>query len=235
MRAQKEDIQVRQSALNFVKKSVTGGEAHAPFIAKVIQVHSDRMTCDIKTLDGATLANIPILTKGGLVDGEVYGEMCLPAIDDYVIVGYASYGQRHKAILGTILPYLVNEFTKDAVNSGSKQFTKKLFEADKPLEYRRIFKSGTTVQIEEDGGVIIEVPSGTYIHIDEANGKILIEDQHGNKTTLDADGVIIEDGESTPNKITMSSSGIVIDDANGNDIAMESGKVTINGNLEVLQ
>jgi hypothetical protein len=121
------------------------------------------------------------------------------------------------------------------VNSESKQFTKKLLEADKPLEDRYIFKSGTTVQIEEDGGVIIEVPSGTYIHIDEANGKILIEDQHGNKTTLDTDGVIIEDGESTPNKITMSSSGIVIDDANGNDIAMESGKVTINGNLEVLQ
>ena len=110
MREQREDIQVRQGALNFVKRSITGGEIHAPFFAKVTQVHSDRMTCDIKTLDGATLANIPILTKGGLVDGEVYGEVCLPAIDDYVVVGFASYGQRHKVILGTIIPYLVNEF-----------------------------------------------------------------------------------------------------------------------------
>jgi len=218
MRAQKEDIQVRQSALNFVKKSVTGGEAHAPFIAKVIQVHSDRMTCDIKTLDGATLANIPILTKGGLVDGEVYGEVCLPAIDDYVIVGYASYGQRHKVILGTILPYLVNEFVKDAVNSGSKQFTKKLLEADKPLGYRRIFKSGTTVQIEEDGGVIIETPSGMYVHIDEANSKIIISDAQG-----------------TPNVVTLDSNGVLIEDTKGNDITMTTGKVTINGNLEILQ
>jgi len=216
MRAQKEDIQVRQGALNFVKKSITGGEAHTSFLAKVTQVYSDRMTCDVETLDGATVANVSILTKGGLVDGEVYGEMCLPALDDYVVVGFASYGQRHKAILGTILPYMLNEFIKDAVNSGSKQFTKKLFEADKPLEYRRIFKSGTTVQIEEDGGIIVETPSGTYIKISETDSELLVEDQHGNIITLD-------------------STGVNLTDTDGNEISMETGKIVINSNLEVLQ
>jgi len=215
-KAQHEDIQVRQGALNFIKRTTMTGEAHTAFLAKVIQVYSDRMTCDIQTLDGAPLRNIPILTKGGLVDGEVYGEVCLPAIDDYVIVFYASYGQRHKVIIGTILPYLVNEFTKDAVNSGSKQFTKKLFDPDKPLEDRFIFKSGTTVQIEEDGGIIVETPSGTYFKISEADSKLIIEDQHGNISTWD-------------------SSGMLMEDTNGNDIAMVPGKVTINGNLEILQ
>lgn len=198
-KAQREDVQVRQGALNFINRTTMRGEAHTAFLAKVVQVYSDRMTCDIMTLDGASLRNIPILTKGGLVDGKVYGEVCLPAIDDYVIVSYASYGQRHKVIIGTILPYLVNEFTKDAVNSGSKQFTKLLLEADMPLGYRRIFKSGTTVQIEEDGGIIIETPSGTYFKISEADSEVVIEDQHGN------------------------------------NITMESGKVSINGNLEILQ
>lgn len=191
MREQKEDIQVHQNALKFLKRSTVRGEAHAPFLAKVVQVYSDRLTCDIKTLEGIPLNNVPVVTKGGLVNGEVYGEVCLPAIDDQVLVGYGSYGQRHKVILGTILPYLVNEFLGDAVNSGAKAFTKTLFEADKPLTYRRIFKSGTTVQIEEDGGIIIEVPSGTYIKINEADSEIVIEDQHGNNITMDSASVTI--------------------------------------------
>lgn len=198
-KAQREDIQVTQSAINFIKRSTMTGEEHASFIAQIIQVYSDRMTCDILTVDGATIQNVPVITKGGLINGKVYGEVCLPAVDDYVIVGYGSYGQRHKIILGTILPYLVNEFIKDAVNSSSKQFTKKLFVADKPLEDRRIFKSGTTVEVQEDGTAIIETPSGAYIKMDESADEIHIVD------------------------------------SNGNSFDMVSGKVTINGNLEVLQ
>ncbi len=215
-KAQREDIQVRQAALNFIKRSTMRDEVHSPFVAQVIQVYSDRMTCDIKAIGGNTIKNVTILAKGGLVNGKVYGEMCLPAKDDYVIVGFGSYGQRHKMILGTILPYLLNEFIKDGVNSGSKQFTKKLFEANKPLEYRRIFKSGTTVQIEEDGGIILETPSGTYIKISETDSKLLVEDQHGNIIILD-------------------STGVNLTDTDGNEISMETGKVVINGNLEVLQ
>lgn len=180
MRAQKEDIQVRQSALNFIKGSSTGGEIHSPFFAKVIQVYSDRMTCNIETLDGAPIANVPVITKGGLVNGEVYGEVCLPAVNDYVIVDYASYGQRHKVIRGTILPYLVNEFIKDAVNSSSKQFTKKLFVAGKPLEDRRIFKNGATIEASQDGSVIVEIPDGAYIKMDKTAGEIHIVDSNGN-------------------------------------------------------
>jgi hypothetical protein len=177
------------------------------------------MTCDITTPDGQLIDNIPVMTKAGLVDGEHYGEMCLPAVDDYVVVIQASYGSRHKIIVGTFIPYLTNEFsTKDAVNSTNKNFTKRVLEADKPLEYRRVFKSGATVQVEEDGGVIIETPSGFYIHFDEANSKILFGDDQG-----------------TPNTITLDSNGLLLEDTNGNDITMVSGKVTVNGNLEVNQ
>lgn len=214
--SQREDIQVRQGVLNFTKRSTSRGETHVPFFAKVIQTYSDRMTCDIKSVDGALMNNVPIQTKGGLVDGKVYGEVDLPAVDDWVRVSFGSYGQKHKIITGTIFPYLVNEFIKDAVNSSGKAFTKKLFVADKPLGYKRVFKTGTSVEIEEDGGIIIETPSGTYIHIDETGEEVKIEDQHGNI-------------------YKMASTGVTIDDTNGNNITMGASSVTINGNLEVLQ
>ena len=190
-RRQQQDIQVKQGVLEFIKNSTTQGEIHTSFFAKVLQTYSDRMTCDIETLDGAKIPNIPVSTKGGLVNGEAYGEIDLPAIHDYVIVGFSGYGQRHKLIIGTIFPYLVNEFIKDTVNSSNKAFTKKLFVVDKPLGYKRVFKTGTSVEIEEDGGIIIETPSGTYMHIDEANSEVKIEDQHGNNITMGASSVTI--------------------------------------------
>lgn len=212
---QRVDVQVRQDGVGFAERGMVP-MATAPFMAQVVQVYSDRMTCDVKTNDGQTLFNIPVLVKGGFVAGKPYGEIDLPAVDDYVIVFYAGFGMRQKAILGTILPYLVNEFNKDAVNSADKQFAKKVLEKDKPLEYRRVFKSGTTLQVEEDGRIVIETPDGTYVFVGGDDKVVKLEDSHGNIITIDSAGMILED-------------------KNGNDISMVSGKVTINGNLEVLQ
>jgi len=190
-RVQKNDVQVKQGALEFTKRSNTQGEIHAPFIAKVIQVYSDRMTCDIETPDAGLIYDVPILTNAGLVGGEPYGEICLPAVDDYVVVSFGSYGQRHKIVIGTIIPYLANAFLKDAVNSASKAFTKKLLVADKPLEYKRVFKSGTSVHIETDGSITVETPSGIYIKITESSGEVKIADASGNDITMGASSVTI--------------------------------------------
>ena len=46
---------------------------------------------------------------------------------------------------------------------------------------------------------------------------------------------MIGDDQGTPNMITLSTDGILIDDTKGNNISMVTGKVTINGNLEVAQ
>ena len=197
---QKEDVQVKQSGLNFLKRSATAvAEVHTAFIAKVRDTHADRMTCDIETLDGGLIHNVPVLAKGGVIDDEPYGELDLPDPKDYVIVMFGGYGQRHKVVVGTVLPYLTNVFTKDAVNSSGKQFTTKILEAGKEKHYRRVFKSGASVEVEEDGTMIVETPSGLYIKLDESTGDIMFED------------------------------------GNGNDIMMTTGKVTINGNFEVLQ
>ncbi len=206
---QNRDVQVRQAGINFTKDT-TMDPLHnltSPFMAKVLVTYSDRMTCDLETFDKQKLPNVPVMTKAGLVDGEHYGEMDLPAVGDYVIVIHASYGTRHKVIIGTVIPYLANEFLSDAVGSASKQFTKTVLEAEKPLEYRRILKSGTSVQVAEDGTITVETPDGSYVKIDVSDGSIIVE----------------------------GTGDLTLTDGNGNEILMGASSVTVNGNLEVLQ
>lgn len=209
------DVQVRQDGLLQVERS-SGALFTVPFLAQVIAVYSDRMTCDLTTLDGQTLSNIPVITKGGLVDGKPYGEVDFPAVDDYVFVMHAGYSSSNMVVVGTFFPYLSDGYTADVVNSAGKTFTKKLFEPGTPLGYRRVFKSGVSVQIEEDGRLIVETPDGTHILFGGKDKILEILDSHGNTVLAD-------------------SSGMVLKDKNGNDVSMVSGKVTINGNMEVDQ
>lgn len=187
-------------------------------IARVIAVHADRGACDIRSWSGAIKYNVPIVTKAGLIDDEVYGEIEFPSVDDYVLVDFIRDRESEPIIVGTLIPYLNTKFQsgQTAVNSSSKQFTLKLLEEGKENFYRKIFRSGTTIEVQDDGTVIVELPSGTYLKLDEAGSELVIEDQHGNIFTLDSNGVKIED-------------------TNGNDVTMQSGKVTVNGNLEVAQ
>jgi hypothetical protein len=257
MKQSGKDAQVRQSAVNFVRDIPMNPSSQwtSPFFVIVKKVYSERLTCDVQTLDGQDLFNVPVETKAGLIDDKPYGTVDLPSKDDLVIVDYASYGNRNKVIKGTVVPYLTNEFKDDAVNSDSKAYTKKLLEEDKPNTYKKIFKSGTTLEVEEDGGVILEQPNGTYILLDidpddDSNDSITIEDHHGNivivdnegisavdvndnSVNTDSDGIVITD--TNDNSITMDSNGILMEDANGNDVTMDSTSVSFNGNLEVLR
>ena len=221
---QRIDIQVRQDALNFIRRVPMATDVTSPFIAKVIQVYSQRMTCDIETPDKQRIPNVPVLTKGGVIDGAPYGEIDLPALDDYVIVMHASYGQRHKIIVGTIIPYLATEFLKAPVNSANKQFLTTFLESNIPLEYRRVFKSGASVQVEQDGTIVVEAPDGTYIRLDVATKSFTVRDSNENSI------------ESSSSTFRIVAAGAVrIEDGSGNVIETSATSVTINGNLEVLQ
>lgn len=246
---QSTDVRVYQGSLNYVANT-SNPHIYMNFIAEVVATYSDRLACDIITPDGQTFRNVPMLTKTGLVDDKPYGEVDLPNVGDYVIVSHSSRGIRKRLIIGSFVPYLSNEYNDNAVNSDDKQFTKKLLEEDKENHYKRIFKSGTSVEVEEDGTIIVEVPSGTYIKIDEENAEIHIEDPNGNISIINEDGIDITDAndnhivtssdgivvtDTNNNSVTMDSSGTVVEDSNGNNITMGSSSVTINGNLEVLQ
>jgi hypothetical protein len=152
------------------------GLVHAmSYTAEVLAVYSEKMACDIRTWNGSTKYMVPIRTVGGLnSSNEVWGEVELPAVGDTVIVEFLEDREGMPMITGTVLPFYNKHFqgAQVAANSGSKAFTKKLLEASKPKTYRRIFKSGTTVEIQENGTIILESPSGSVLNIKESNGQI---------------------------------------------------------------
>lgn len=227
---QRMDVKVSQSVLNYSKRT---GPQYIAYIAQVLFNHADRMTCDIITPDGQKVYNVPVQTIAGLIDGEPYGEFWLPEVDDFVIIRQASEGTRKAVIVGTFVPYLSNDFLADAVNSGDKQFTKKLLEEGTEKHYKRIFKSGSTVEVKEDGTIIVETPRGAYIQMDEDGPGMTVSDPDGNTIVINSDGMVLTDAND--NSVTMDSSGMKLEDANGNDVTMGSSSITMNGNLEVLQ
>lgn len=159
---------------------VTGGSHRidkvTPYVGKVRKVHSDRHAVDIETAAGLIVKDIPVKTKAGLISNEVYGELDLPAVGNYVIVQFLQNRESHPYVDGTIIPYLNGKYQSEQtpVNSTSKGHTKKLLESGKENVYRRIFKSGTTLEVDDDGTIVIETPKGGVITIDESSEHIEI-------------------------------------------------------------
>ncbi len=187
-------------------------------ICEVTSVHPDRMTVDIFTSNAVDIKNVPLMARAGLESEEVWGEMEVPSVGTFLLVAFVGGSEGTPVALGAIFPYTNPKYQSNQTpaNSGSKAFTLKLLEDVDRKVYRRIFKSGTSFEVKEDGTLTIETPSGRYIQIDETGGTLKLSDPDGN---------VIE----------LASAGTTITDANGNTITMDATKVSINGNLEVLQ
>lgn len=191
-------------------------------IAKVVKAYSDRNTCDIESWSGQTIYNVPVMCQGGLINEEVYGELDVPNVGSWVVIDFIGDNESQPYICGTIIPFMYDKYqsAQTPVNSMNKQFTLKLLEAGKEKFYRKIFQSGTTIEVKDDGSTIIELPSGTYINADEGGGTVHIEQPQSGKPA---------------NIFEMGASGIKWDDCNGNKIEPTSTSLILNGNLEVKQ
>jgi hypothetical protein len=165
-------------------------------------VHPDEMTCDVTTgkntmttvggssqvkhSNGILHKHVPILSRCGLDDStskQVWGEMELPAINSAVVIIFILGKESFPVIIGTLFPYAHDLFQdgQTPVNSSSKQFTKKILEKNLDVKtYRRIFKSGSTLEVKADGTMILETVSGQYLELDESTGHFSIHDSHGN-------------------------------------------------------
>ena len=162
-------------------------------IGTIENVYTKSMTCDVVTSDGIINTNIPLLTDCGVIDDEIYGELKLPVKGTSVILGFIEGKESFPFILGTFVPYANKVFDsmQIPVNSSSKQFTKKLLEDGLDSKvFRRIFKSGTTIEIQENGTTIIELPCGSYIKLDNS-GTFIIEDSKGNKIESSTSSITI--------------------------------------------
>jgi len=169
----------------------------ASYMAQVTAVHGDRYTCDVKTVNGTETKNIPVLAKNGLINGEVFGEYDLPAVEDWVTVIHIGNTANQPAILNmTIYPYLMAEYgsAQVPVSSVLKTFTKKLLEEGTEGTYKRVFKSGASIEIQDDGTIVLETPSGSVIEMDETTG-INVTDKNGNSVQMDATGITLKTGD----------------------------------------
>ena len=171
--------QASQSGLRSIEGHVGMGFSRGGY-AKVLKTYSDRNTCDIETWNGATVHNVPVRIRGGVINGEIYGEVDLPQEGDLVIVSMTGGQENQPCIVGTIIPFLDNTWSNGTpVNSTNKQFTTKLLEANKPKTYKRIFPSGLSIEIQDDATVIIEKPDNTWFKLG-SDGSFEIHDAADN-------------------------------------------------------
>ena len=211
---------------------VRQGEAMTD-VGRIVKAYSERMSCDVVLLDGVTLRNTPILTKGSTEDGKISGEISLPLVNDYVVLLFVN---GRPVIIGTILPYLnENFFTQElpGIEGKNKQHTQKLLEEGKPKTWKRVYPSGTTLEVADDGSLYLEVPDLGSLVFNVSEHTVGIKDGSDNSVVLSEHGIVVTDAVNN-NRISLTSSGIEIADKNGNNITMQPGKVVINNNLEVL-
>lgn len=189
-----------------------------PYVAKVVNVYSERNACDVQAFGGGSLVHhVPLMIDSSGLDSSnhIYGEVDLPQVGAVVIIDFLYRNEGMPYITGTIHPYLKSFFQANqvAVNSANKQFTKSLLIANQLLRSAKIYPSGLTIEAQSDGSYIIETPSGTFIRIDETTPQVTIEF-----------------------RVSGSMKGQILFKPTGPEIDINTatgGKIVLNGNLEV--
>ncbi len=110
--------------------------------------------------------------------GENRGSFFRPEIDDEVIVGFINGNPNDAVVLG-----MLNSSAKPAPLPASDDNHEKGFFTRS--EMKLVFN-------DDKKSVILETPAGKKISVDEDTGIIQLEDENGNKFTLNSDGVTIE-------------------------------------------
>lgn len=162
-------------------------------LGRITATYPERMTCDIETSNGAVQNNVPVLAHGGLEVDKVWGTLELPSVDSYCVIGFIEGRESFPFILGTFYAYAHNLFQSKQVpvNSGNKTKTLKLLENISDKVYRKIFKSGTTIEVKDDGTIQVETPSGTLLEIDESDSGTVTISANGNTLVMGSSSVLI--------------------------------------------
>ncbi|HLZ87104.1 MAG TPA: type VI secretion system tip protein VgrG, partial [Puia sp.] len=149
----------------------------------VIQLENDpdkqhRVKIQLPLVDGheGIWARVASLDAG---DGR--GSFFRPEVKDEVVVGFFNDDPRYPVILG-----MLNSSAKPAPIEAKDVNHEKGFVTRSKMKF--IFN-------DEKKTVCLETPKGKKIEIDEENDAIVLSDQHRNKISLTADGIILESGK----------------------------------------
>ncbi|MEM9919702.1 MAG: type VI secretion system tip protein VgrG, partial [Bacteroidota bacterium] len=110
--------------------------------------------------------------------GENRGMFFLPEIDDEVVIGFLADDPREPVVLG-----MLNSSAKPAPIEAS----------DDNHEKGLVTRSEMKLLFDDDKiSMKFETPAGKFITLDEDAGIIGLEDENGNKITMDADGITLD-------------------------------------------
>lgn len=112
-------------------------------------------------------------------------------------------------------------------------------EAQKESPTTRLLKtpSGHVLQFDDESGAEkfrLAHPQGSELNIDE-KGTVALTDANGSKLVMDVDGNSITLEDSNGNQLLMDSSGTKVSDANGNEITMAAGQLTVKGQMITIE
>lgn len=198
-------------------------------LATIDRVYPERYTCDITTENGTTLKNVPVMAECGLIGDaeEVYGTFDMPEVGSSVLLlQVGGTGDKPLIINASFYPYLYTKYGKSqtAVNSATKTETTKLLEAGKARHYRKIFKSGTTMEVTDDGTIKVEVPSGSIVTVDESGDSVSIKHNNGSEITVDADVSVKHNNGS---QVVMDTTGVSVKHNGGSEVYIDVTGITL--------
>jgi Rhs element Vgr protein len=110
--------------------------------------------------------------------GENRGTFFRPEVGDEVVVGFLNNDPRNPIVLGAL-----NSSSKPSPVTASDENHEKGYVSRS--EMKLVFN-------DEKKSVKLETPAGKIFLMDEDTGEIKLEDENGNKITLNADGITIE-------------------------------------------
>ena len=167
----------------------------------VIQNEDEGIWCRVCTLDA----------------GENRGTFFRPEIGDEVVVGFLNNDPRQAMILG-----MLNSSSKPAPLQASNDNHEKGYVSRS--EMKMLFN-------DDKKTLTLETPAGNKFLLSEEDQGIQIEDQNGNKITMDTTGIT---GESIGNlTLQINSGNITLMDGAGNSVAVEAGGITVQSAAKV--
>lgn len=148
--------------------------------------------------------------------GNERGIFFRPEIDDEVLVGFLGDDPRHPVVLG-----MLHSSAKPAPEEAKDDNHRKGYVSREKMQF---------VFDDEKKVILLETPGGNKATLSEEDNGIVLEDQNGNKITMDDNGITIE---SFKDLVLKAANDIKIEGANVDVSAQAALKAVGNGSAEV--
>ncbi|MDQ8198957.1 type VI secretion system tip protein VgrG [Pelagicoccus enzymogenes] len=195
-------------------------EAAAPFASSMLPHASGLHIGIVEALEGDPQSEFRIQVKlptqgedaapywarlASIDAGESRGAFLYPEIGDEVVVAFFDHDPRHPLVLGSLYSSARPAPLEPSDDNHEKGFFSR-------SEMKLLFNDDLV-------SATLETPNGNILQLSEDEGAILIEDENGNKITLNADGIEL----SSAADLNLSASG---------DINIEGTNVTLKANAQ---